>query len=149
MVYRFFDMLRIATRDSILEGANQAGEILLQGTEVATERTESVARMEWAIHAVVGGEQPKPPPSASIPNSESGARPILKTDEAKEDEEPETETTAEGDSSEPKPKEAPRAAASKSTPRKPKPTNPADRRTAKSTVKSESIFDARPPEPRP
>lgn len=139
MTYRFFDMLRVATRDSILEGANQAGEILLQGTEAATERTESVAKMEWAIHAVVGGETPAPPPGRSVPNSNPEPHPAL---DAK-DEDPKAQATES-----PAPQSKPKAA-SQPAPRKAKPVNPADKRTPKSSVKSESIFDAGPSQSAP
>ncbi len=140
MAYKFFDMLRVATRDAILEGANQAGEVLINGTELATERTESVARLERNIHAVVGGEGPQP--GRVLVTATPGAQAALPASEG-----PRGQAAGEG-TPRPKPK-ATRATppAPPSTQARPAIVNPADRRTPKATGKSEAMFDASPPGP--
>ncbi len=140
MAFKFFDMLRVATRDAILEGANQAGEVLLHGTQVATERTESVTRMEQNIHAVVGGETP--PAGRLIVTATPVAQAALPTTEETRGQVPDEGTPR------PKPK-ATRATppAPPSTQARPAIVNPADRRTPKATGKSEAMFDASPPGP--
>lgn len=139
MAYRFFDMLRVATRDAILEGANQAGEVLVNGTEVATERTRSVARLEQNIQAVVGGDAPLP--GRVVVTATPGAQAALPPNR-----EHEGQATGEA-ASKPKPRAARPTPPAASPQARPAIANPADRRTPKATGKSEAMFDASPPGP--
>lgn len=118
MAFGFFDWLRVNTRDAILEGASEAGQVLEQGGDAARDRTESVVQLDLRVRAVMSESAPAreatPAPALAAPTAESAP-------EAK-----------------PKPK------ADRSGPAKAVPPPPGDRRTPQRSAKTEAMFDARP-----
>lgn len=127
MPFGFFDWLRVKTRDAVLEGAEEAGQVLEQGAQAARNPSESVVSLDVRLRAVV---------TASEADSKAKAAPGIAEASAPKQVERERKTAEE------KPQPTQAQGASPKKPPLPKHDGP-DRREPQLTKKTEALLDVR------